>query len=237
MRGMILAAGRGERMGALTAELPKPLLKLAGRYLIEYPLLAFAQAGIREIVINVSYHAEKIQQALGDGAQYGVKITYSYEAERLETGGGIFQALPLLGTEPFIVLSSDIISEYPLQNLPQQPEGLAHLVMVKNPVYHPRGDFGLRGAKLDMKAQPSLTFSNIGVYRPELFADCKPGHFRLGKLLIEGILQDRLSGELYTGMWRNIGTPQELAALESEWRAREESNLRPLASETNTLSS
>ncbi len=234
MRAMILAAGRGERMGSLTANAPKPLLYVAGKYLIEYAIFSLVKAGIKEIVINVSYQAEQIKTALGDGKRYGVTIFYSEEKERLETGGGIFHALPLLGEEPFIVLSSDIITDYPLHQLPQQPEGLAHLVMVDNPPYHPEGDFGLREGRLVMNVQPTFTFGNISIFRPEFFKNCEPGHFRLTTLLIPAVLANQITGEHYRGAWYNVGTPSDLQ--EVNLRAREDSNLRPLASETNTLS-
>jgi MurNAc alpha-1-phosphate uridylyltransferase len=210
MRGMILAAGRGERMGALTAETPKPLLRVAGRYLIEYPILALANIGIKEIVINVSYRGAQIIDTIGGGARYGVTIHYSEEVEALETGGGIFQALPLLGRDPFVVLSSDIITDYPLQHLPKNPEKLAHIVLVDNPIYHQKGDFGISDNLISMHAKPSFTFGNIGVYRPELFANCKPGHFRLGDLLKKSIAEGQISGEHYQGIWHNLGTPEEL---------------------------
>src|SRR5690242_19148247 len=133
MRGMILAAGKGERMRAMTEKTPKPLLKAAGSYLIEHAIQALIDAGIREIVINVSYLKEQIIAALGNGARYGVKLLYSEEEERLETGGGIVKALPLLGTEPFVVLSGDIITDYPIAQLREKPLRMAHLVMIENP--------------------------------------------------------------------------------------------------------
>jgi MurNAc alpha-1-phosphate uridylyltransferase len=240
-KAMILAAGRGQRMGELTANLPKPLLRIGNRYLIEYAIANLKAAGINEIVINISYQAEQIKTALGDGSHYGLKIIYSQEKERLETGGGIFQALPVFGGQPFIVLSADVISDYPLQELPQQPQGLAHLIMVANPPYHPRGDYSLKEGHLiiqakeeavkeagdvnevaDMKEELSLktlsspfvtdtlTFANIAVYRPELFANCLPGHFRLTQVLNPAIAAGQVSGQEYKGMWYNIGTPGDL---------------------------
>lgn len=204
MRAMILAAGRGERMGALTADVPKPLLRVRGQYLIEYAIANLLRADIHEIVINVSYQAEKIKSALGDGKRYGATFFYSDEKERLETGGGILNALPMLGPEPFIVVSSDIITDYPLADLPREPDGLAHLVMVTNPPYHPCGDFGIKNGRLDLHATPTFTFANISVMRPELFADCEAGHFRLTRLLIPAILNGQMTGEFYDGigvMW------------------------------------
>jgi MurNAc alpha-1-phosphate uridylyltransferase len=210
---MILAAGQGKRMGELTREIPKPLLKANGRYLIEYSLQALANVGITEVVINVCYHADKIQQALGDGRRYGVDIQYSVEEEVLETGGGIYQALPLLGAKPFLVLSCDVVSDYPLQNLPMDPAGLAHLVLVSNPHYHPQGDFCLQEQQIFYGKGQTFTFGNIGIYRPELFAHCQPGKFRLGELLKRHILNHKVTGEHYEGVWHNVGTPEDLALL------------------------
>jgi MurNAc alpha-1-phosphate uridylyltransferase len=209
MRAMILAAGRGERMGALTAHIPKPLLRVQGHYLIEFGIERLKQAGIHEIVINICYKGEQIKAALGEGERYGVSIVYSVEQERLETGGGIFQALSLLGPEPFIVMSSDIITDYPLQHLPRSLPHLGHLVMVPNPSYHSEGDFGLQGDYLNLQ-KPALTFASIALLHPALFSQCQPGYFRLSQLLIPAIQQTQLTGEYYQGAWYNIGTPQSL---------------------------
>lgn len=216
MRAMILAAGRGTRMGELTEVVPKPLLKVNGRYLIEYSLSSLAAIGVQDIVINVCYQKEMIKQTLGNGERYGVTIHYSEEDQALETGGGIFQALPLLGTQPFIVLSSDVITDYPLQNLPQEPRGLAHLVVVDNPSYHPKGDFCLQGHRLYYGEGETFTFANIGIYRPELFAGCTPGKFRLTELFQRGIANQKIDGELYQGYWYNIGSPDQLALCEQD---------------------
>lgn len=234
MRAMLLAAGRGERMGDLTQDRPKPLLQVGGRYLIEFAIFQLLKAGIREIVINVSYCHEQIIAALGDGGRYGVDIVYSEEAERLETGGGIFRALSLLGDRPFLVMSTDIITDFPLLQLPKEPVGLAHLVLVKGPCFHLKGDFGLCNGRIDLGPRPLHTFANIGVYRPELFHNCQEGRVRLRSILVPAIQKRQVTGELFQGMWYNIGTPEDLRAI--NFRAREDSNLRPLASETNTLS-
>jgi N-acetyl-alpha-D-muramate 1-phosphate uridylyltransferase len=234
MRAMILAAGRGERMGALTKDTPKPLLRVASHYLIEYVIANIKRAGIFEIVINVFYRGDQIKEALGDGTRYGVHITYSEEKEALEVGGGIAHALPLLGEEPFIVVSGDIISDYPLAQLSLAESELAHLVMVDNPPFHQGGDFGLRDGYADFEAQPRLCFGNIGLYRPQLFAACPPGFVRWRELVFPAILQQRVTAEHYQGSWYNLGTVQDLDTMNQ--RAREDSNLRPLASETNTLS-
>ena len=236
MRAMILAAGRGERMGHLTQHTPKPLLLVAGKYLIEYAILSLKKAGIQEIIINVSYLGEQIKTALGTGKRYGVSICYSEEKERLETGGGILQALPWLGNGPFLVMSSDIITAYPLKQLQLYAlKGLAHLVMVNNPIYNKQGDFGLQQDNIVIDGMPLLTFGSIGVYRPELFDGHKAGYFRLAsEVLLPAINKGLVTGELYQGTWYNIGTPRDLDDINQ--RAREDSNLRPLASETNTLS-
>jgi MurNAc alpha-1-phosphate uridylyltransferase len=210
MRGMILAAGRGERMGALTAGTPKPLLRVGDKYLIEYSLYSLIKIGVKEIVINVCYLGEQVKLALGDGSRYGVTLLYSEEKEALETGGGVYQALPLLGAEPFIVLSCDVITDYPLERLPQSPKGLAHLVLVPNPPYHQKGDFCLADEQIYCGKESTLTFSNIGIYRPELFASSQPGKFRLGVLLRDTILQKKVTGESYHGLWYNVGTSDEL---------------------------
>lgn len=211
MRAMILAAGRGERMKALTDKTPKPLLRVGGnKYLIEYAIENIKRAGIDEIVVNISWHAEAIRKALGDGKQYGVTLVYSEEPERLETGGGITKALPLLGREPFLVVSADIITDYPIKQLPQQPQGLAHLVLVDNPPFHPHGDFGLNGKQVDVLSAPAYTFANIGVYRPELFDGCVADVFPLSKLLFPAIRKQQITGEYYKGVWYNVGTPEDL---------------------------
>lgn len=211
MRAIILAAGRGERMGDLTQHTPKPLIKAGGRYLIEYAITALVKFGMKDIVINICYHADQIKKVLGNGELYGANFHYSEEAVALETGGGIYQALPLLGSEPFIVLSSDIVTDYALSKLPKEPVGLAHLVLVDNPRFHPSGDFCLQGQRIYHGKENTLTFANIGVYRPELFADCQPGRFRLGELLKREITNQKVTGEHHTGLWYNIGSPQELA--------------------------
>ena len=214
---MILAAGRGERMAELTKHTPKPLLKVGKHYLIDFSIRSLVKAGISDIVINVSYHADQIKDALGNGARYGVNIFYSEEKERLETGGGIVNALPLLGADPFVVLSCDVITDFPLDKLTKIPAGLAHLVVVTNPPYHARGDFGLHEGRLNFETSPTFTFANIGVYKPELFANCESGHFRLTKLLLPAISAGQMTGEHYHGVWHNVGTPEDLAIVNKQF--------------------
>jgi MurNAc alpha-1-phosphate uridylyltransferase len=219
MIAMLLAAGRGERMRPLTDTRPKPLLEVAGRALIEYHLAALQRAGIREVVINHAWLGEQIEARLGTGERHGLHISYSPERPvALETAGGIVQALPRLGAAPFMVINADIWTDYPLQNLPQQLEGLAHLVMVDNPPHHPGGDFRLAGRRLVAEGEPRLTFSGIGVYHPDLFAGLEPGVRPLAPLLQAAMQADQVSGEHYRGRWVDVGTPQRLAALDRELR-------------------
>lgn len=220
MKAMILAAGRGERMRPLTDDTPKPLLPVADQPLIIHHLQALRAAGIREIVINTGHLGEQLPAALGDGRAWDVRIVWSPEPpEALETGGGIFQALPLLGSEPFLVVNGDVWTDYPFARLPAAPVGLAHLVLVNNPPHHPDGDFALMvdGAVRE-SGEPRLTFSGISLLRPELFAGCAPGRFPLGPLLRRAMAARQVSGEHYAGGWRDIGTPQRLAELDRELR-------------------
>ena len=214
MKAMILAAGRGERMRPLTDTVPKPLLRIGGQTLIERHVHALARAGIAELVINHAWLGEQIEKALGNGEAYGVSIRYSPEGDSsLETGGGIMNALPLLGSEPFLVVNADIWTDFPFDSLPSQPDGLTHLVMVENPQHHPDGDFSLSEGRLSESGPAMLTFSGIGVYRPEVFADCSPGAFPLGPLLRNSMAAGQVSGEHYTGSWFDIGTPERLDAV------------------------
>lgn len=215
MKAMILAAGRGERMRPLTDECPKPLLRAGGKALIEYHLEALARAGITGVVINHAWHGEQIEAALGDGRRYGVQIEYSAEGAALETAGGIVRALPLLG-DVFVALNADIWTDYPLENLPAEPRGLAHLVMVDNPTHNPDGDFALHNSRLTEEGQPRLTFSGIGLYRAALFAGLAPGIRPLGPLLRQAMQQGMVSGEHYQGQWLDVGTPQRLAWLDEQ---------------------
>lgn len=213
-RAMILAAGRGERMRPLTDTTPKPLLRIGTKTLIEHHLEKLAAAGVDEVVINVSYLAAQFTAALGDGARWGMRIRYSEEGpEPLETGAGVRHALPLLGDDPFIVVSADILSDYDYARLPQQPAGVAHLVMVANPPFHAGGDFWLDGNMLNEEGRGErLTFANIGVYRPALVADQPDGRFPLLPMYRRAMAAGALSGERYDGFWCNIGTPEQLHA-------------------------
>jgi MurNAc alpha-1-phosphate uridylyltransferase len=225
MRAMILAAGRGERMRPLTDTRPKPLLEVGGKPLIQYHLEALARAGIKSIVINLAWQGELIRSALGGGERFGVQIRYSDEPQgALETGGGIFAALPLLGPDPFLVISGDIWSEFPLDSCIARlaHADVAHFVLVPNPDFHAQGDFGIESGRLLDRA-PRHTYANIGVLRTEFFAGQQPGRFALAPLMFEWIRQGRVSGELFSGRWHNLGTPAQLAHLDAVLRAHDSS--------------
>lgn len=220
MKAMILAAGRGERMRPLTDHAPKPLLLAGGAPLIVHHLRNLVAAGISDIVINHGHLGEQIVAALGDGSRYGARIRYSPEAPVLETGGGIFRALPLLGNEPFVVINGDVWTDFPLQRLLNVPVRLAHLVLVNNPEHHPRGDFALVGGDVHESGESRLTFAGIGVYRAELFDGCQPGAFPLAPLLRAAMARNSVTGEHYQGTWFDIGTPQRLSTLDDFLRSR-----------------
>ena len=217
---MLLAAGRGERMRPLTDSIPKPLVTVAGKPLIAWHLTALARAGIREVVINLSWLPEKLRAALGDGHEYGVAITWSDEGPvPLETGGGIFRAVPLLGPGPFLVVNADIWTDIDFGALALEPHSHAHLVLVPNPPHNPRGDFALDGDRVVNRDSGRLTYSGVGVYRPEFFAGCSAGRFPLLPLLNRAIAARRVRGELHRGAWSDVGTAERLAALEAQLRA------------------
>jgi MurNAc alpha-1-phosphate uridylyltransferase len=216
---MILAAGRGERMRPLTEKLPKPLLEVGGHRLIEYHLSALIDLGVREVIVNLSWHGERIRDALGDGAMRGIAIRYSDEGPvPLGTGGGLFAALPLLGDAPFLVANGDVWTDFPLRSLKPPPGSLAHLVLVDNPAHHPGGDFALAAGGRVTDGPEKLTFSGISMLDPRLFAGCEPGAFALRPLLERALAQGRLSGQRHGGAWCDVGTPARLAALDAELR-------------------
>ncbi len=217
MKAMILAAGRGERMRPLTDHTPKPLLKVGGKPLIVWHLEGLARAGFRDIVINHAHLGDQIETVLGDGRRFGVHIQYSAEGEALETAGGIAYALPLLGAAPFLVVNGDIFCDLDFSHLAQQPmDGVvAHLVLVDNPPQHQQGDFVLDHGKLVEEGDSRLTFSGIGVYRPELFSGVVRGSkAKLAPLLRAEIGKGRVSAEHYRGHWVDVGTPERLQALD-----------------------
>ena len=219
MKAMILAAGRGERMRPLTDRTPKPLLLVAGKPLIQWHIEALQRAGFVDIVINHAWLGEQIEETLGDGAQFGVRITYSAEGDTgLETGGGIYHALPLLagaeGDSPFLVVNGDVVTDIDFRQLPQKITRLAHLVLVPNPAHHPQGDFTLQEGAVSDGGEPRLTFSGIAIYHPQLFAQCAEGVFPLAPLLRQMMRQGQVSGECHTGEWLDVGTPARLSEAE-----------------------
>ncbi|HTV94427.1 MAG TPA: nucleotidyltransferase family protein [Steroidobacteraceae bacterium] len=211
---MILAAGRGERMRPLTDQVPKPLLEVHGKPLIEYHLERLAHAGFAQVVINLAWLGALIRDRLGDGARFGLRIRYSEESpQALETAGGIFRALPLLGPDAFLVLNGDIFTDYPLSHAALPPERDAHLVLAPNPPQHADGDFGLKHGLVLPSAPIQYTFTGIAVYRPQFFAGCVDGAFPLKPLLLRSMGARRCSGEIHTGIWEDVGSPERLAAL------------------------
>lgn len=220
MKAMILAAGRGERMRPLTDHLPKPLLRIGDRCLIEHHICRLVAAGIDDIVINHAWLGELIERMLGNGERYGCRLQYSAEgATGLETAGGIAKALPLLGEEPFWVINGDVWTDYPFDGQKELPATmLAHLVLVENPPQHPTGDFGLVDGLVLPHATQQWTFSGIGLYRPELFASVPAGVAKLAPLLRQAMATCQVSGEVYAGTWADIGTPERLAQANADWQ-------------------
>ena len=215
MKAMLLAAGRGERMRPLTDSLPKPLVKVGGRPLIVWHLLALARAGIREVVINLSWLGAQLRDALGDGRSFGVSINWSDEGPvPLETGGGIFRALPALGPGPFLVVNADIWTDIDFGGLELEPDAHAHLVMIPNPPHHPCGDFGLDGDRVVNRESERLTYSGVGIYSPVFFEGCTDGRFPLLPVLNRAIAARLVRGQLHRGEWCDVGTAERLLNLE-----------------------
>lgn len=219
---ILLAAGRGERMAPLTAQTPKPLLRAGGKTLIEWQLERLAAAGFDDIVVNHSYLGEQIEAALGDGRRFGVRLRYSPEDRPLETAGGVAQALHLMGSEPVLVVSSDIHTDFQyrcllpcMEEIAAHPERTcAHFVLVDNPPWHPHGDMALVDGRV-REGAPGLTYGNISIFHPVLFRDVRPGaRLKLFPWSYGVVRQGRVSGEHFRGEWDNVGTPQQLAELD-----------------------
>ena len=214
MRAMILAAGRGERLRPLTDETPKSLVDVGGRSLLERHLDHVRAAGIRTVVINLGWLGDRIVERVGSGRDYGLEVMYSEEGDNiLETGGGIFKALPLLGDEPFLVINADIFTDMPVPEVALADEQLGHLVMVPSPEYRDGGDFDIEDGLIRNTTAQSLTFSGVAIYRPEFFANCAAGRFPLAPMLRDAADRGQLSGSLYEGRWADVGTPERLARL------------------------
>lgn len=219
MKAMILAAGKGERMGELVASCPKPLLPLGDKSLIERMILALKHNGFNEIIINVFYLAKQIQDKLQDGKKYGVSIKYSVEHELLDTGGGIANALPLLGAAPFLVVSGDIFTDYPFTKLRATREAnLAHLVLIDAKSNQQKADFNLENGMVLANENPFYTYANIGVYRADFFCN-KKKIFPLGATLKEQIKNKTVSGEIFSGLWRNVNNQKSLEVLRAEFNS------------------
>ena len=221
---MIFAAGKGERMGELTKACPKPLLLVSGQPLISYHLRKLAAIGVQDCMINLRYLGEKIQQALGDGSQFGLRLHYSYETEALETAGGIIQVVDFFENKPFLLMSGDILCNYPLEKLVKVSKDemgaptkrLAHLVMVDNPKHHREGDFSLGSDNFLGLEGEKLNYAGLGIYHPKLFENYAPGYRKLGDVLKEAIVKKQITGEYYSGQWLNVDTPERLALAQFE---------------------
>ena len=218
MKAMVLAAGRGERMRPLTDTTPKPLIKLEQYRLIEHHLLNLARSGFTDIVVNVAWLGDQIIEAIGSGEKYNLNITYSDEGEQaLETGGGIFNALPLLGDEPFLVVNGDVWTDYPFEKLYDfKLKERAHLILINNPEHNPQGDFSIERDRLVENENVKFTYSGIGVYSKAFFENCKAGKFPLAPMIRNFITRDEMSAELYQGKWVDVGTLERLEKLRTE---------------------
>ena len=216
MIAMILAAGRGERLRPLTDTTPKALVEVRGMSLLERHLNAVKAAGVENVVINLGWLGEMIAERVGSGSRYGLSVVYSPEGENiLETGGGVHRALPLLGSDPFLVVNADICTDMPLPTvLPEDADG--HLVLVPKPAHKERGDFDLIDGRVANGEDPALTFSGVAIYRPEFFADCEPGRFPLAPMLRAAADKSRLTGTIYDGIWEDVGTSERLQELNRE---------------------
>ena len=228
-RALVFAAGKGERMRPLTNDTPKPLLRAGGKRLVEWHLEKLAAAGVREVVLNIAWLADRFEPALGDGSRWGLHLHYSHEgAEPLETGGGMLHALRILGDAPFICINGDTWSDYDFARLPTRPRAMAHLVVVDNPPQHPRGDFRLEpDGTLRGEGEGLLTFSGIGVYDPRILlgwrdvignvagTELHPPRFKLAPLLFAAMARGEIHGEHHRGRWTDVGTPERLADLDA----------------------
>ena len=216
---MILAAGHGTRMKPLTDHTPKPLLKVGGKPLIVWHIEKLKRAGFKDIIINIAWLGDQIPKALGDGSQFGVHLHYSDEQAdgALETAGGIIKALPFFDNKPFLVVNGDVWCDYEYNNIITLKDNqLAHLVLVNNPEHNPGGDFSLSNQTVKTEGEKKLTFSGIGYYHPDLFTEFPQGKRPLAPLLRKAMDNNKVSGESFTGDWRDIGTPERLKQLDRD---------------------
>ena len=222
MRAMILAAGRGERLRPITDDIPKALVEVGGKSVLEWHLERVAGAGIENVVINLGWHGEQIVRHIGSGERYGLRISYSDEGDDiLETGGGIHKALPMLGADPFLVINSDIVTDMPVPDVTLHQDDLGHLVTVPTPAYLDHGDFNIEDGLIRRTRNPRYTYSGFAIYRPELFADCRGGRFSVVPLMFAAADAGRLSGSVNKGRWADIGTTERLAKLRKSVVARQ----------------
>ncbi|GJM06530.1 MAG: mannose-1-phosphate guanylyltransferase [marine bacterium B5-7] len=216
MKAMILAAGYGKRLSDITKTKHKSLIEVQGKPLIVHHVERLAAAGTQEIVINLHYLGEQIEDVLGDGSQFDTEITYLWEPDLLDSGGGVLNALPFLGPSPFIVLNADVYTDYPFHDLHLPENKLAHFILVENPLGHADGDFSIENNVLTNTGSPRYTFSGIRVYHPDLFQGCEPGPFSIVPIWREKVEQGLISGEYYSGIWHDVGTPERLEQLQLE---------------------
>jgi MurNAc alpha-1-phosphate uridylyltransferase len=217
MKAMILAAGRGERLRPLTDDRPKALVEVRGQSLLERHLECLSGAGIEDVVINLGWHGKQIQERIGSGSEYGLNVAYSDEGDNvLETGGGIHNALHLLGSDPFLVVNADIYTDMPVPDVALRENALGHLLLVPSPEYRDAGDFDLVDGLVRNSASPLLTFSGVAVYRPEFFDECEAGCFSIVPMFRKAADDGCLQGSLYEGLWADVGTAERLAALHAE---------------------
>ena len=214
MIAMILAAGRGERLRPVTDSVPKSLVEVNGQALLERHLRSLADGGVETVVINLGWLGEQITARIGSGEEFGLNVVYSEEGDNiLETGGGIHRALPMLGADPFLVVNADIYTDMPLPHGELGDDDMAHLVCVPPLEDKDNGDFAIVDGRIRNDGEPMFTFSGVSIYRPEFFADCTPGRFSVVPMLRSAAEADRISGSVYPGLWRDVGTPERLAAL------------------------
>jgi len=214
MIAMLLAAGRGERLRPLTDDAPKSLVEVRGEALLERHLRSLRAGGVETVVINLGWHGEQILERIGSGERFGLHVIYSQEGDdTLETGGGIHRALPVLGSEPFLVVNADVFTDMPVPVIELRDSDLAHLLLVPTPADKDSGDFALTADRVRNSGDSMYTFSGISIYRPEFFDSCEPGRFSVVPMLRAAADAGRISGSVYEGLWRDVGTPERLAEL------------------------